>query len=236
METDRTEIIRKRVEKYYKLRGEFIVHLAIYLIINAVLWAMWAFATGLGGFPWPVALTLAWGAGVVSSWLDLRAKRPERFVALERAAQARMAVLYGEDWATLTTEADYQRVFEAVDKAAAERTQFGVHVALYVLINLMLWLFWTVAQSPTEFPFPLAVMAFWGIGLGAHGASVYFSSERQQFAREQAIQREVERLAEQTQAIKKKKRDSARLELGEDGELIEIVEDEWQANEKRLKE
>ena len=51
-------------------------------------------------------------------------------------------------------------------------------------------------------------------------------------ARDRAIQREVERLAGQTQTVKKKKREGARLELTDDGELVEIVENELHADQR----
>jgi hypothetical protein len=176
---------------------------------------------------------MAWGSGVVANWLEVRAKAPQRFVALERSAQAQMARRYGPDWDAVADVDDYQRVLRAVEKAAKERQEFVTHFAIYAIINLMLWFIWATTSNPVDFPFPLVVMGFWGIGLVSHAASVFFSSARQQLAREEAIQREVERLAGQTQTVKKKKRAGARLELTDDGELVEIVEDDWEADERR---
>ena len=232
MNEDRTEMIRQRVEKYYKDRSEFAMHIVIYIVVNAVLWGVWWLVTG--GFPWPGLVTMAWGSGVIANWLEVRAKAPQRFMALERVAQAQMARRYGSDWDAVADVDDYQRVLRAVEKAAKERQEFVTHFAIYIIINLMLWFIWaTTSSNPVDFPFPLVVMGFWGIGLVSHAASVFFSSARQQLAREEAIQREVERLAGQTQTVKKKKREGARLELTDDGELVEIVDDDWEADERR---
>jgi hypothetical protein len=210
----------------------------VYAVVNLVLWGFWALTSGMGGFPWPGLLTLAWGSGIAANWLELRYKAPQRFVALEHSVQAQMARVYGPDWEAVASGEDYQRVFQAVDKAARERQEFAIHAAVYVMINLMLWFIWAAAQSPAEFPFPLLVMGGWGIGLAAHGATVFFSSARQQLAREEAIEREVERWAgQEARVAKKKKRDSsARLELSDDGELIEIVDESWDADARRSRE
>jgi len=227
MSEERTEQIRRRVEKYYKERGEFVVHVAVYLAVNAALWGLWFLIGDPTSFPWPGLVTLAWGAGVAANWMEVRSQSPARFVALERSAQAQMARRYGPDWDAVADADDYQRVLRAIEKAAKERTEFVTHAVIYALINLMLWFIWLFTRA--EFPFPLLVMGFWGIGLVSHAASVFFSSARQQLAREEAIQREVERWAGTTQTAKKKKREGARLELTDDGELIEIVEDDWEA-------
>lgn len=233
MNEEHTEKIRRRVEKYYKERGEFVVHLAAYLAVNIALWGVWLLTRDPFTFPWPGLVMLAWGAGVAANWLEVRAQAPARFVALERRAQAQMARRYGPDWETVADPRDYQRTLSAIEKAAKEQIEFFTHLVVYTLINLMLWFIWLFAGA--GFPFPLMVMGFWGIGLAVHGANVFFSSAQQQLAREEAIQREVERWAEAAQGVKKKKkkREGVRLELTDDGELIEIVDDDWQADERR---
>jgi hypothetical protein len=52
------------------------------------------------------------------------------------------------------------------------------------------------------------------------------------------MEREVERWAgQEARVAKKKKRDSsARLELSDDGELIEIVDESWDADARRSRE
>ncbi len=230
-EENRTAMIRQRVEKYYKARSELATHAVIYILVNVMLWVLWALL-GLGSFPWPGLVMLAWGSGLAANWLEVRFKAPQYFIALERSVAAQMARVYGPDWDTIADAGDYQRVFKAVEKATKERQEFAIHLAIFVIINLMLWFLWAAIRDTVTFPFPLLVMGFWGIGLGAHASDTFFSSARQQLAHEENIAREVERWSGAAPAVKKKKRAGARLELGDDGELIEIVDDDWGVDEQ----
>jgi len=78
--------IRARVEKRFKERQAFLIHLSIYIFINLVLWGMWfivpqaapamlasALEPGEIEFfmlPWPLIVTLGWGIGLVSHFLS----------------------------------------------------------------------------------------------------------------------------------------------------------------------
>jgi hypothetical protein len=91
--------IRQRVEKRYKERTGLIIHSAIFLMINAIFWLMWAFLPSIQilspddvtnfQFPWPIIITLGWGAGMVAHCLDYYhkygggARRREEAIALE---------------------------------------------------------------------------------------------------------------------------------------------------------
>ena len=86
------EAIRQRAEKRVKARAEFILHLAIYIIINLALWAIW-FAFTRDIFPWPILSTTLWGVGLAihgiyvyieSSMMDqMRARAIQREVEHE---------------------------------------------------------------------------------------------------------------------------------------------------------
>ena len=60
--------IRQRVEKRFKKRQDFYVHIAMYVAVNALLWGIWAI-TG-AAFPWPIFVTLGWGIGVVADAVE----------------------------------------------------------------------------------------------------------------------------------------------------------------------
>jgi hypothetical protein len=49
-----------------KAKRDFQLHLVIFLLVNALLWVIWA-VTGTG-FPWPIFVTFGWGIGVVANW------------------------------------------------------------------------------------------------------------------------------------------------------------------------
>jgi hypothetical protein len=52
-----------------KARAKFKSHLTTYVLVNALLWAIWAFTSNYHGrhedfLPWPIFPTLFWGLGV----------------------------------------------------------------------------------------------------------------------------------------------------------------------------
>ncbi len=59
--------VRKRIEKKYKERAGLVAHAIPYVIVNAVLWMIWALTSSPGdAFPWPMFVTFFWGIGMVS--------------------------------------------------------------------------------------------------------------------------------------------------------------------------
>ncbi|GAB3580318.1 2TM domain-containing protein [Hymenobacter daeguensis] len=49
-----------------KARAKFQSHLVTYLVINAMLWVIWALTSRhYGGIPWPIWTTAFWGFGLV---------------------------------------------------------------------------------------------------------------------------------------------------------------------------
>jgi len=56
-------------------------------------------------------------------------------------------------------------------KRAEDKVGFYIHLTIYVVVNLFLVAVWWVAGD--GFPWFLIVIGFWGIGLVAHGASIF---------------------------------------------------------------
>lgn len=54
-------------------KREFRVHLAVYIAVNTMLIAIWAFA---GGFFWPIFPILGWGIGLAAHGWDTHGRRP----------------------------------------------------------------------------------------------------------------------------------------------------------------
>jgi hypothetical protein len=59
-------------------------------------------------------------------------------------------------------------------KRAEERFGFYIHFTIYVIVNLFLVAAWWFTGD--GFPWFVFVLGFWGIGLVAHGASVFMGS------------------------------------------------------------
>ena len=69
METER----ERELWKLAKKRVGFKRHLATYIVINAMFWALWYFTDHNEeeqGVPWPIFPMLGWGIGVVFSFLN----------------------------------------------------------------------------------------------------------------------------------------------------------------------
>jgi hypothetical protein len=67
--------LRAEALERLRKRSEFWTHLAIYLMINAFIVAIWFFATG-GGFFWPMFPLFGWGIGLVFHGWDTFRRPP----------------------------------------------------------------------------------------------------------------------------------------------------------------
>ena len=89
--------IRRRVEKKFDERRDLLTHGIAYAAVNIMLWVIWLLE--MGGFPWPMFVTLFWGIGIFGHYIDYYNKHGkgaqkreaqieaeiERQLALERA-------------------------------------------------------------------------------------------------------------------------------------------------------
>ena len=78
--TDREEALRR-----LRKQRDFQTHLVAYVVVNAAVWAIWAF-TG-GGYPWPAWLTGAWGIGLFLNAWEVYFRRPITERDVEREIQ-----------------------------------------------------------------------------------------------------------------------------------------------------
>jgi 2TM domain len=78
--------IRRQIEKRFKERQGFFIHLTAYVLTNLMLWGLWALLTpvsvvtstpggivsqtGGAGFPWPLFVSVGWGIGLVGHLLN----------------------------------------------------------------------------------------------------------------------------------------------------------------------
>lgn len=63
---------RKRAEE----KAGFYTHLAIYIVVNIFLIAVWWFTGGPGTFPWFVFILFGWGIGIVGHYASVFHGRP----------------------------------------------------------------------------------------------------------------------------------------------------------------
>ncbi len=219
--THDTDALRRRLKKYDEERAGFVIHMIVFMIVNLLLWGIWAFnfiTSGEATWPWPSLLTLTWGSGMAAHALDFRSHAPQHLARIDNQVADQMTAIYGVDWRDITTDDDYQRIHKAVHHSARQRTEFAIHLTIYILINALAWILWGVLSDLSGFPFPLLLTGFWGIGIAAHGLSNYFESAQRVVDREQTVQ-------QMTGQVKKKKR-MERLMLTDDGELLEVIDEQ----------
>lgn len=66
MTASNDEDLRRRAERRVESVNGFRIHLAIYVLVNLLLWVIWAFSGGTTTIPWPVFVTLGWGIGLLA--------------------------------------------------------------------------------------------------------------------------------------------------------------------------
>ncbi len=136
-------------------------------------------------------------------------------------------------FAANTPVSEESRIRERIEKKYKERAGLIAHAIPFVLVNIALWMIFFFTSSPGDnFPWPMFVTFFWGIGMVSHFFAYYNRHGGGAMRREEAIQREVERERERSLMYEKPKND-ARMRLTDDGELEEVPEDEISRAEKR---
>jgi hypothetical protein len=231
--------IRQRVEDRLKKRADFAIHLVMFLIFNTVAWVLYWPYMGQT-FPWPAAVTLMWGAGLLGHGLETRAASGGQAAARGRAIRSEMEQLFGEDWQSNASAEDYKKVRDDVDTRFKQRLDFIMHAAMFVPLNALVWMIWSAISHWEYSPWlPVAFTSLWAMGLAGHAAQTFFTTR--QSAREQAIREEMEREWQHIRGEdkpdgadkpKRKPKNDARLnkakrlQLTSDGELLDIVDDE----------
>jgi len=72
------EGLREQALRRVKKRRDFNTHLVVYLLVNIVVWLIWAVigVTSHSWWPWSVFLTLAWGIGLAMNAWDVFCRKP----------------------------------------------------------------------------------------------------------------------------------------------------------------
>jgi hypothetical protein len=138
---------------------------------------------------------------------------------------------------------DEERIRKRIEKRYEERTGLFIHLTIYIVMQLVFWGMWAGSQDlfaslfsdgslparALDFPWPIFVTFFWGIGVVANIMDYYNKYGPGAEKRERLIQAEVERERQRKMESyydAKPKRDR-RVRLTEDGELEEVPEDDY---------
>lgn len=72
------EGLREQAMARLHKRREFTDHLTVFVVVNAVIWAVWL-VIGLSAgswWPWPIFPTIGWGLGLILHAWDVYLRRP----------------------------------------------------------------------------------------------------------------------------------------------------------------
>jgi serine/threonine protein kinase len=249
------ETFRKRIEARFKKRGEFIGHLVAYGVVNALLWFIFSATGGLSfisndadflqwmSFPWPMIVSLGWGAGLAAHLFETHFATGSRDERRYQAIRAELRRQYPDGWGRVDRR-ELKKIRRRVEKPFKKRAEFFEHAAVYVLINAMLWLIYSfggslpdIGEAVNVFPWPLLVSLGWGVGLAVNFAEMVTTSGRER-AIQRAIEQEYGRKRKNDEYVAEDddelldSRPARRVRLTEDGELTDSMVVEWEEEDK----
>jgi 2TM domain len=140
---------------------------------------------------------------------------------------------------------NYEEIRRRAEQRANKRKELIMHVAVFIVVNLSLWLVFGVisgfAANPTFLLIPLLSTLGWGMGVAIHGVVNYVETTGMDNMREREIEREIQRELRRrglTEAdlLEKPKRETT-VRLSDDGELVydddESVREESRQSSRR---
>jgi hypothetical protein len=109
---------------------------------------------------------------------------------------------------------EYETIRRRIGARYKRRGEFALHVVLYLFINLAFWFLIPIPRMAA-----LWLSAAWLLVVVSHFVKLLFDE-----AQERAVDREIDRVRKQDAETAKPKRQH--MEIAEDGELVEIHDDE----------
>jgi hypothetical protein len=128
------------------------------------------------------------------------------------------------------TPPDFDEIRKRIEKRYDQRAEMLSHTIAFVVVNGFVWGAWLLTDPLARMTavIPAALTILWFVGFAIHGVQ-YLTAEARERAIEQALEREREWYY---QGEHKAKRDRL-TRLTDDGELVEVVEDEEELGDRR---
>lgn len=119
----------------------------------------------------------------------------------------------------------YDEIRRRITKRYEGRAQFFGHLVAFLVINALLW----IGLQPDGFweTVLIAFSGLWFVGVAIHGVN-FMLSEMRERAIDKAIERERQFEGGSRQEKSKRKRDAV-TRLSADGELLDVVDDDWES-------
>lgn len=122
----------------------------------------------------------------------------------------------------------YDEIRRRITKRYEARAQFYGHLVSFLIINVLLWTLLQPPQIGLGRTLLLGFSSLWTVGLAIHAVNFLFSEMRER-AIEKAIERERQFQGTIPPQQKSKRKRDAITRLSADGELMEVVDDDWEA-------
>lgn len=124
----------------------------------------------------------------------------------------------------MSSEPNYDEIRKRVKRRYDNRAEFLSHLVAFIIVNGLGWWFIVRPMGGIVFTLAALVSGLWGLGVVIHGIQ-FLTKELQERAIEREIGREREwRSGFASEPDMKRKRD--RLTLSDDGEVLEVIEDD----------
>jgi len=120
---------------------------------------------------------------------------------------------------------DYEDIRRRVEKRVKKRAEFILHLAIYVTVNLILWIGALIVLPDLLF-IPLLSTLIWGVALVWHGVDTYLQTGALDAMRDREMRREIEwarrhqGLGDTEENEYEKPKHERAVRLSSDGELI----------------
>jgi 2TM domain len=121
---------------------------------------------------------------------------------------------------------NYAKMRERVERRVRKRAEFLLHLAIYIPVNVLMWVICLFVLGPTQWLLiPMIISFGWTIGLIGHGADTYLQTGGLDKMREREMRHEIalERLRlglDDDEAISAKRKREPVMRLTDDGELL----------------
>jgi hypothetical protein len=219
--------MRRRIERKLKGSSPLLIHMIIYAVINGLIWysaltpiydpvfSQTPFAPGF--------VTVIWGIVLLAHGVWQRFHSGLREGTRGRIIEQEMRKLLEESYSDIDQD-DFFQIHQLLDEDVKQRAGFALPIALVTMLNASIWLLWAVNGAryfAAYGQFVLLLMAASVLIVGG-GASNLLRRTR----------RERRRRGIQVVPIVEKPKRVAALQLNEDGELDELITDEWTPLEK----
>ena len=183
------EVIRKRVEKKFRARRGFLIHLLVYVAVIGIAFLdqIVSGGTGLGAFLDAVAPAQLWGIGLalhyISYYFGQGPGAEQRDLAIEREIRHESG-LYGSD------AEDDMRIRDRLAKKFRARRAIAMHAAVFLIFGLPMFVFDLFGSARAD---QIATVGVWGLLLGLQCWRYFYKHGRGAESREAEIEGEITR-------------------------------------------